>query len=133
MKTFRLIGVALVAVVMCLGFAACSSDDDPAEADLSKIIIGVWEQDGDNDIMALKSDKTLLWYSNEKHYLENDMLATYKWELQGDCLYFIDEDGERFQELRLQEVSTNTIVWKDYGSPGGSDSYDLWTWTRYNK
>lgn len=31
MKTFRLIGMALFAVLMCVNFAACSSDDDPTE------------------------------------------------------------------------------------------------------
>ena len=28
MKTFRLIGMALLAVVMCVNFASCSSDND---------------------------------------------------------------------------------------------------------
>lgn len=31
MKTFRMIGIALMTVLMCVNFAACSSDDDPTE------------------------------------------------------------------------------------------------------
>lgn len=31
MKTFRFIGMALFAVLMCVNFASCSSDDDPTE------------------------------------------------------------------------------------------------------
>ena len=33
MKTFRLIGMALLAVVMCVNFASCSDDDDPIKND----------------------------------------------------------------------------------------------------
>ena len=31
MKTIRMIGMALIAVLMCVNFASCSSDDDPTE------------------------------------------------------------------------------------------------------
>jgi hypothetical protein len=33
MKTFRLIGMALLAVVMCVNFTSCSDDDDPIKND----------------------------------------------------------------------------------------------------
>lgn len=33
MKTFRLIGMALLAVVMCVNFTSCSDDDEPAKND----------------------------------------------------------------------------------------------------
>ena len=33
MKTFRLIGMALLAVVMCVNFASCSDDDEPSKND----------------------------------------------------------------------------------------------------
>ena len=31
MKTFRLIGMALLAIVMCVNFASCSDDDEEEE------------------------------------------------------------------------------------------------------
>ena len=31
MKTFRMIGMALMAVLMCVNFTSCSEDDDPTE------------------------------------------------------------------------------------------------------
>ena len=31
MKTFRFIGMALFAVLMCVNLASCSSDDDPTD------------------------------------------------------------------------------------------------------
>ena len=33
MKTFRLIGMALLAIVMCVNFASCSDDDEPSKND----------------------------------------------------------------------------------------------------
>jgi len=49
MKTFRLIGMALLAVVMCANFTSCSSDDDP-DFNYAEIV-GTW---------YLASEK---WYS----------------------------------------------------------------------
>ena len=43
MKTFRLIGMALLAVVMCVNFASCSSDDD--EKEISASLEGTWYYD----------------------------------------------------------------------------------------
>ena len=51
MRTFRLIGMALLAVVMCVNFTSCSSDDDEEETNSEyKALLGSWqmsEQDGD--------------------------------------------------------------------------------------
>lgn len=33
MKTFRLIGMALLAIVMCVNFTSCSDDDEPSKND----------------------------------------------------------------------------------------------------
>ena len=33
MRTFRLIGMALLAVVMCVNFTSCSDDDEPSKND----------------------------------------------------------------------------------------------------
>ena len=40
MKTFRLIGMALFAIMMCVNFTACSSDDD--EKNFESSLIGTW-------------------------------------------------------------------------------------------
>lgn len=39
MKTFRLIGMALFAIMMCVNFTACSSDD---EENFESSLIGTW-------------------------------------------------------------------------------------------
>ncbi len=126
--------------MICVNFAACGSDDDPAEestTDLSKIIIGTWVQDGDDDIMVIKSNKTLTWYTNETAYKNNEVSEIYQWEVEDGWLYF-HEDGERFGEMYPKDLKANTIVWKDYDEyeEDYSDSYGnyrLWTWERYSK
>lgn len=40
MKAFRLIGMALFAIMMCANFTACSSDDD--EENFESSLIGTW-------------------------------------------------------------------------------------------
>ena len=43
MKTLRLIGMAIVAVIMSVNFAACSDDDDEGEGkSLSEKLVGHW-------------------------------------------------------------------------------------------
>ena len=141
MKVFRMIGMALVAVLMCVNFTACGgSDDDPTEestTDLAKAIIGIWVQDGDNDIMVIKTDKTVTWYQDETDYKNNEISEVMKWEFNGkEWIYFYDEDGDLRFELRPQEVKKDIIIWKDYSEKDYSDSYGnyrLWTWERYSK
>ena len=43
MKTFKLIGMALLAIVMSVNFTACSSDDDEPKEDTKTPITGVWK------------------------------------------------------------------------------------------
>ncbi|WP_305233909.1 hypothetical protein [uncultured Bacteroides sp.] len=51
MKTFRLIGIAIMAILISVNFASCSSDDDEEETNSEyKALLGSWqmsEQDGD--------------------------------------------------------------------------------------
>ena len=38
MKTFRLIGMVLFAIMMCVNFPACSSDDDEENFESSRVV-----------------------------------------------------------------------------------------------
>ncbi len=143
MRTFRLVGMALVAVAVCLGFTACNNDDDLAEATgLNKALVGVWEQDGDNDIIQVKSDYTVIWYESAEHYEENDpSRGSSRIEINGETVLWYDsKKGEDFKltmKLRPKEISANTIVWKEYDydddETDENTKYGLWTWTRYSK
>ena len=43
MKTFRLIGIAIMAILISVNFASCSSDDD--EEEISASLEGTWYYD----------------------------------------------------------------------------------------
>lgn len=49
MKIFKLLGMAILAIVMSVGFIACSSDDDNYQEEtgnnISKTIIGQWKSE----------------------------------------------------------------------------------------
>ena len=133
MKTFRYIGLALSAIMLCLNFSACSDDKDDSNS-LEKIIVGVWTQDGDNDIFVVNADGTGFWYDNLLSYLkheeENSDPFTWtckdnKWlTIKYEREYEWEEEGE---ELVAKSISANKIVWFD----DFNDYTDTWTWERY--
>ena len=43
MKTFRLIGMALLAIVMSVGFIACSNDDDDDKETSTSLVGTTWK------------------------------------------------------------------------------------------
>lgn len=109
MKTLRLIGMAIVAIVMSVNFAACGDDDDDVNtADL----IGLWEgvssdsvekengQIVDTDTedlsdlrMRFNSDGTLVGYEKVNGvWIEEDYVAT--WTYKDGKLYGTSEDAE---------------------------------------
>ena len=120
MKTFRFIGMALLAVVMCVNFAACSDDDEEkvASDNLNKIIIGAWAQDGDDDIFVVNADGTGIGYEDEDEelYEQNEQCYTFVWAQKNEWIELdIDFYGTlQEEELRPESVSANKIVWRRY-------------------
>ncbi len=144
MKTFRLIGMVLITILISVNFVACSSDDEEKDVtDLKKIIIGTWVQDGDDDIMVIKPDGTVTWYEDEFDYKNKEISAVYQWKVVNNTWLKFYYEGRLIEEMRPQEVKVDMIIWKRYNINGhlGSEydiydsygSYDLWTWERYNK
>ncbi|MBD3592301.1 lipocalin family protein [Bacteroides sp. GM023] len=109
MKTLRIIGMAVIAVIMSVNFAACGDDDDDFDtADL----IGLWEgvssdsvekengQIVDTDTedlsdvrMRFNSDGTLVGYEKVNGvWVEEDYVAT--WTYKDGKLYATSEDAE---------------------------------------
>ena len=138
MKTLRFIGMALLAVVLCVNFAACSDDDEETtESDnLTEIIVGIWAQDGDDDILVIKADGTGVIYGDETLY-ENGEGDSFTWSYNNGWVY-AGVAGIQEEELRPESVSSNKIVWRRYrdydtGTKDAFGWYDLWTWERYTK
>lgn len=139
-----LVAVALC-VIMAMAFTSCSDDDDePATDELTSIIVGVWAQDGDNDIFVVNANGTGIGYENSTDYQNNKEGYKFNWSYKDGWVYVtIDFYGEtQKEEMRAKSVSKNKIVWQRYDEEASDgDGYDkdafgyyeLWTWERYTK
>lgn len=140
MKTLRLIGMALLAVVLSVNFVACSDDDDePTNDELVSIITSAaWSQDGDNDIFVVSSDGTGFEYNSPELYRSQSKSGySFKWTYADNVvtvnLVAKYEDGTKTADLSetikltVQSYNKNQIVFERTVS-GESD---IWTWTRF--
>ena len=123
MKTFRVLGIALVTVMLGFAMSACSDDDDDylkeLEKEYSRLIVGKWFNftptesvfmnfNTDNAVSVVGYDKTLGWMENYGTYrIEGDMIIRN---------YHVD--GAPLEVSTKIEVSTNKLILK-----AGSDSY----------
>lgn len=132
--------MAILAIVMSVNFTACSNDDDTTEQ-LSSKMIGVWTQDGDNDIIVIEANGKGSWYENEQDYRKKVDAAPLTWTCSGnDCSIVLPESKEEFK-MTATNIATTHIVWKDYElNSAWHDDYDkqdekgyyrLWTWTKF--
>lgn len=143
MKTLRFIGMALLAVVMCVNFAACSdNDEEKAESDnLTEIIVGAWAQDGDDDIFVINTNGTGVVYEDETLFKNDEDGNPFRWTYNNDWVYvsIVYATGVQEEELRVESVSSNKIVWRRYRKNYETHNkdafgwYELWTWERYTK
>ena len=95
MKTFRMIGMALVAILMCVNVASCSSDDDEKEPDAFSLV-GTWvmeEGDMDGWTVVFRADGTgkESWV-DDGHDDANEL--TYRLDLENRKLYMQVVGGE---------------------------------------
>ncbi len=147
MKHLQSLMAVALCVILSLAFVGCSDDDDePDGSDLAKVVIGTWEQDGDNDILTVKADGTVVWYGSPSDYQNGEVAASFNWKYS-DGWVTLSEDGEEFEKLWATSVSQNKIVWQryemddddkplnpnDYDGHDAYGYYDIWTWERYTK
>lgn len=93
MKTFRLIGAALLAVLMCANFASCSKDDDAATTD------GGGNDEGGNQEVTVSEKKLVKMVSNEETY-------TFSYDGEGrlSSATYNDSDGD---------IENSKFIWGD--------------------
>lgn len=113
---------------------------------LLNIVVGVWAQDGDNDILRINADGTGVGYDNPTEYKNDNVGYSFNWSYENGWVT-VTSDGEVVEEMRTISVSQNKIVWQRYAIPSdyydpsedewdGHDAfgyYEFWTWERYNK
>jgi len=133
-KTFRFIGMALMAVLMSVGLAACSSDDDDI-SDISNIY-GTWEKthsEGWDKVNGEIEDKWNSDLSNQDEFdqylerfvfSENGKLSiyykegskwysdgTYNYTISGNKLYIEDYDSDDERSvMTIKTLSESVLV-----------------------
>lgn len=131
-----LVAVALC-VIMAMAFTSCSDDDEePAGDELTSIIVGVWAQDGDNDIIVINNGGTGAGYESPTDYYDKNSYGSIIWEYKNDYVY-LDLGYYSYvqkEKLKAVSVSKNEIKWRRYETDENdnfTNEYEEWTWTRY--
>ena len=106
MRSLRLIGMALITVLLSVSFSACCSSDDENDNggnNYKSLIIGKWKVSGESSMVAThveyKKDGTFWNTSTEEPTYEQ--YGVYK--IDGDILYkmFSDEDDWEMYKITL--------------------------------
>ena len=153
MKTFRLIGLVLLAIMLCVNFASCSNDDKVGDIDSG--IEGTWyllasqgygiydngqKEEWDEKYPDLKENKMVIVKLSENNYLIKIYIDydsnIYSWE--DDPISFIAKrDGndiipiellyDYWDSFKIVSISQNTLVIecfeKEDINMGKEDSY----------
>lgn len=117
MRTFRLIGMALIAMLMCVNFTACSSDDDENDANSTiELLQGVWYDaytDGHHYFIVEKDhcysgDKPSTVYAGEKYKYTFDSKTNMM-----SCYYYDKEENKYSDEawyIRIKSISDTKLI-----------------------
>ena len=122
MKTFRMIGMALVAMMLSFAMSSCENDDevDPYK-DYPQLIVGKWfnftpevsifeEYKADGTHFVVGSGKGIGWLSNSGTYsLKNNQLTN----------TLNNADGSTTKSVSVVEIAENKLVYKS--SENGTD------------
>ena len=145
MKTFRMIGMALLAILMCVNFTSCSSSDNEEDEPAStNMLIGTWnkvsefkrteyadgsykenESNSDNHFrLVFKSNNKgeSYEYENGKWIKEND----FTWELNGSKLYMDEGYGN------ILELTTTKLVVEETYTDDDNKIYQKVTFQKVN-
>ena len=135
MKTFRLIGMALMAVLMCVNFAACSSsDDDEEKVPENFSIVGTWKMvNGDMDqwTIIFREDGTGTDSWTDEGY-SDEYEFTYRLDLDNRTLY-IQIPGEGTMAWKIVKISNTEVTMQyTYTEEDGSKVTEEFTFRKQN-
>ena len=123
MKTFRMIGMALVAVMLGFTMSSCDNDDDEVNPykDYPQLIVGKWfnftpeasmflEYNADNtfNIVGFDNDKELGWLQ---------ISGTYRWEGNKKIDSYIKDDGSQAEVSTFIEIKDDKLVCSNLSKP----------------
>ena len=125
MKTFRMIGMALVAVMLSFAMSSCDNDDDEVDPykDYPQLIVGKWFNftpdastlkvyDANGKVSIIGWDKDLGWLGQNGTYsvINNRSKEIFK-----------EEDGSTFELTSIIEVNSEQLVIKAGGNSSVPD------------
>ena len=112
MKTFRMIGMALVAAVIAFAFSACEKDGKDDYKDYPQLIVGKWFNFTPEASMFLnyQADNTYNMVGWDKEFGWLEMSGTYR--LEGNKLTesYTWTDGSQLQTPQLIEIKDDRLV-----------------------
>lgn len=128
MKTLRMIGMALVAVLMGMNFASCNDDDAIEKSAYSEQIVGKWEITNYasmgtwHDSYAFKNDGTMAF--NTLGHVDQSVIINGDWNISGDKLTIElrYDDYIEPKEYTIIEMKSDEMHWQDLKS-GGKKSF----------
>ena len=123
MKTLRIVGMAIITVIMSVNFVACSSDDD-GENESNSPLVGTWVNIENRssveykDVMTINADGTgsdAIYINGQLDkdgvdnfrytYDENSKVFTWIWEE--------DSDGSDVYSMHVRELTGSKLVLVD--------------------
>ena len=125
MKTFRILGMALVAVMLGFAMSACSDDDDDylkeLEKEYARLIVGKWFNFTPEASMFLnyQADGTTTRIGWDKELGWREETGTYTLEGEEITSLFVLADGSQKELRRKIEITNNELVTKAFGNETG--------------
>ena len=112
MKTFRMIGLVLMTVVLAFGISSCNPDDEDPYKDYAELIVGKWFNFTPEASMFLnyQADNTYNMVGWDKEFGWLEMSGTYR--LEGNKLTesYTWTDGSQLQTPQLIEIKDDRLV-----------------------
>lgn len=153
MKTLRLIGMAIVAIIMSVNFAACGDDDDEEDnRPLAEKLIGHWvltyeegfikdsEYPDEDEAWSHAPKDECEYFGNftfraDGTYSEYDLDGTSnpqsieKWSVNGDVITLIEDEHEQY-DLKVLEITSDKLVLEHYFKDEGYEVRAKMTYKR---
>ena len=116
MKTFRLIGMTLLMVMLAVNFTACSDDDEiekiTSEDNTLQLLVGSWEYKDDESVDTYQFNADYSYtYSYKSLWDNQDEKGTYRYYSDRHILTLVAEDDTNYYgALAIVEVSKDKLV-----------------------
>lgn len=136
MRTFRLIGIALLAILMSVNFTSCSSDDEATEETSSeyKLLLGTWERSGYDtsnggfnwsDTYSFKSNNTYSYRHTEANEID-DYSGKFTYDADTHKITCYEGNSNIVdEEYFIAEVNSTTLKLRDWSD--SNDDIEIYT------